>query len=194
MGVPCAMVCKHCGGRRGSMQNDFLDKRMKDIVVKDADLRKAAGEGMDEFLEVIVNGIHDAIGGDLNADNIGDLNADQVTLLAYVTLRDAVMDGGFVELIHNGYGPFIYKNPFNKAVRNWGLPDLYKIVSKTHRLYSKYHEEIERDCTQEEFDALFEQYPEFDDYDDEFVESEEEFTAAVARYVDEHLDDFCKVE
>ncbi len=176
------------------MQKCFLDKRMKDIVVKDTDLRKAAGEGMDEFLEVIVNGINDAIGGELNADNIGELNADQVTLLAYITLRDAVMDGGFVELIHNGYGPFIYKNPFSKAVRNWGLPALHKIVCKTHRLYSKYHEEIERDCTQEEFDALFEQYPEFDDYDDEFVESEEEFTAMVARYVDEHLEDFCRVE
>lgn len=167
---------------------------MKDIIVKDADLGKAAVEGMDEFLKVITDAIHDAIGGELNADNMDMLNADQITLLGYVMLRDEVMGGGFVQLIHNGYGPFIYLNPFNKAMRNWGLHDLYKIVSKTHRLYSQTHEQIEKDCTQEEFDALYEQFPEFDDYDDAFVEREEEFTAAVAHYVDEHLDNFCKIE
>lgn len=167
---------------------------MKEVSVKDSALRQAASDGMDEFLKVVTDAIHEAIGGELNADNMGDLNSDQITLLAYIALRDAVMDGGFVELIHNGYGPFIYLNPFNKAMRNWGLRDLFKIISETHRLYGKYHDGIEKDCTQEEFDALYEQYPEFDDYDDAFVENEEEFTSMVAHYVDEHLDNFCKIE
>lgn len=167
---------------------------MTDIIIKDSTLRNAATEGMDEFLTAITDAIHEAIGGELNADNMERLNADQITLLGYITLRDTVMDGGFVELIHNGYGPFFYRNPFGKAMRNWGLQDLYKIMSKTHRLYSMHHEEIEKDCTQEEFDALYEQYPEFDDYDDAFVENEEDFTSMVANYVDEHLDNFCKIE
>lgn len=167
---------------------------MAEIIVKDTDLSNAALEGMDEFLKVITDSIYKAIGGELNANNMRELNSDQITLLAYIMLRDAVMDGGFIELIYNGYGPFIYLNPFNKAMRNWGLNDLFKIISETHRLYSKYHEEIEKDLTQEEFDALYEQFPEFDDYDDTFVEHEEEFTSAVAHYVDEHLDDFVKVE
>ena len=167
---------------------------MIEVTVKDSALREAAGHGMDEFLKVITDGIHSAIGGELCAENMGELNADQITLLAYILLRDTVMDGGFVELIHNGYGPFIYLNPFNKAMRNWGLRDLFKIISETHRLYGKYHEEIEKDCSQEEFDALYEQFPDFDDYDDAFVENEEDFTTAVARYVDEHLDNFCKIE
>lgn len=167
---------------------------MTDIIIKDSTLRNAAAEGMDEFLAAIVDAMHEVIGGELNADNMDRLNADQITLLGYITLRDTVMDGGFVELIHNGYGPFFYRNPFGKAMRNWGLQDLYKIMSKTHRLYSMHHEEIEKDCTQEEFDALYEQFPEFDDYDDAFVENEEDFTSMVAHYVDEHLDNFCKIE
>lgn len=167
---------------------------MKDIIIKDTDLSNAALQGMDEFLKVITDATYEAIGGELNAGNIGELSTDQVTLLAYIILRDAVMDGGFVELIHNGYGPFIYQNPFNKVMRDWGLPELHKIISKTHRLYAKYRDRIEIDCSQEEFDALFEQFPEFDDYDDEFVENEEMFTATVAHYVDEHLDNFCMIE
>lgn len=167
---------------------------MTDIIIKDSTLRNAAAEGMDEFLTAIADAMHEVIGGELNADNMDRLNADQITLLGYITLRDTVMDGGFVELIHNGYGPFFYRNPFGKAMRNWGLQDLYKIMSKTHKLYSMHHEEIEKDCKQEEFDALYEQFPEFDDYDDAFVENEEDFTSMVAHYVDEHLDNFCKIE
>ncbi len=166
---------------------------MIEVTVKDVVLKEAAEKGMDDFLQVIVDAIYDAIGGELTSETLSEINSDQITLLAYVILRDTVMDGGFIELIHNGYGPFIYLNPFAKAVRNWGLRDLYKIISESHRLFAKYRSEIEVDCTQEKFDALYEKFPEFDDYDDSFVEHEEEFTMEIAHYVDDHLDDFCKI-
>ena len=35
---------------------------------------------------------------------------------------------------------------------------------------------------------------EFDDYDAEFVENEEAWTAGVAHYVDEHIEEFVVVE
>lgn len=76
---------------------------MIEVTVKDTALKEAAQNGMDDFLKVITDAIYDAIGGELTADNISELNSDQITLLAYVILRDTVMDGGFVELIHNGY-------------------------------------------------------------------------------------------
>ena len=41
---------------------------------------------------------------------------------------------------------------------------------------------------------MFEQMPEFDDCDDSFVENEEQWTAAIAYYVDEHLDQFVTIE
>lgn len=174
---------------------------MKQVTVRDAALQQAAGEGMDEFIKVFTDAIYEAIGGELTQDNIGELSSDQVTLLAYVDLRDEVMDGGFVQLIHNGYGAFIFRNPFDKAVRQWGddmhderLRDLYRLIKKCRKLYDLYHEELEKDWTQEEFDALYERFPEFDDFDDAFVEHEEGFTDAVAHYVDEHIDHFAKIE
>ena len=169
-----------------------MEKSTK-VTVKDSVLRQAAEAGMDEFIKVFTDAIYDFIGGELNVDNMGMLNSDQITLLAYVILRDNVMDGGFVELIHNGYGGFIFLNPFGKAVREWGLQDLYKIVRKCHRYYVIHHESLEKDCTQEEFDALYEQFPVFDDFDDAFVESEENFTSGVAHYVDEHIDNFATI-
>ena len=78
------------------------------VVVRDADLQRAATEGMDAFMDVFVNAVYDAVGGKLDAEAMARLNAPQITLLAYRILRDEVMDGGFVQLIHNGYGGFIF--------------------------------------------------------------------------------------
>ena len=167
---------------------------MKEVVVKDADLQQAVLEGMDAFLGVFVKAIYEAVDGELTAESMQELNADQITLLAWDILHQEVMDGGFVQLIHNGYGPFIFKNPFAKAVKLWGMRELSKLIYDAHTLWLKYRETIEKDCTEDEFMALFEQFPEFDDLDDTFVENEEVWTADIAHYVDDHLERFATVE
>ena len=167
---------------------------MKEIIIKDDILQHAAEEGMDAFVDVFTNAILDSIDGQLTAENMSQLNSDQITLLAFYYLHEEVMDGGFVQLIHNGLGAFIYMNPTDKAFREWGIQELFKIINKSHRLYAKYHEDIEKDCSDEDFMAMFEQYAEFDDFDDEFVENEEMFVAKVAHYIDEHIDNFAKIE
>lgn len=163
------------------------------ITIEESDIISSAREGMDAFVNVFVSAIRQAIGGELTAETMGWLSADQVTLLAWDILHAEVMDGGFVQLIHNGYGPFMFKNPVAKAVGAWGMSDLKKLLYDAHRLYAAHHEEIEKDCSDEEFMALFERFPDFDDLDDHFVECEEEYMEQVARYIDEHVDSFGQI-
>lgn len=164
------------------------------IHVKEELIQNAVHEGMDAFIEVFVNAIYEYIGGELNAETMNKLNTDQITLLAYHTLRDEVMDGGFVQLIHNGYGAFIFKNPFGKAIREWGIDELATLINKGRSYYQKYRQAIEAECTEDEFMALFERFSDFDDLDDKFVENEEEWTSMVAHYIDEHIEAFAEVE
>ena len=166
---------------------------MKKICVNHSVLQKAAEEGIDSFIKVFVDAINDSIGGSLTGESMQELNTDQITLLAYSIIHEEIMDGGFVQLIHNGYGPFVFKNPFAKVMKVWGLTELSKLIYKAHELYKKHGEEIERDCTDDEFMALFEKYPKFDDLDDEFVENEEEWTNLIAHYVDEHIEQFVTI-
>ncbi len=163
------------------------------ITLNDAKLREAAAQGMDEFIRVFTDRYLEVLGGELNADNMQMLNGEQITLLAYVMLHDEVMDGGFVQLIHNGYGPFIFDNPFAKAMRLMGAHEFSKLVYKGKKLYDRYRDELTKECSDEEFMAMFEAYPEFDDLDDKFVEMEEEVTETLARYVDEHLEQFAVI-
>ena len=167
---------------------------MIEVKVKDAALREAAMQDMDAFLGVFINATKEAIGGELNAENMQQLSVAQITLLAYDILHEEVMDGGFVQLIYNGYGGFIFDNSFAKVLRDWGLRDLAKMLFAVRKLYKEYGEKIQRECSDDEFMAMFEQFPEFDDYDDEFVENEEDWTEAVARYVDEYIEEFVVIE
>jgi hypothetical protein len=167
---------------------------MTDIRIKDETLRQAAGEGMDAFVGAFVKAIREAIGGELTAENMGQLTSDQITLLAWDTLHEEVMDGGFVQLIHNGYGPFMFKNPVAKALKLWGLRDLSKLIYDAHTLYTKHGTAIEKDCSDEEFMALFEQFPDFDNLDDEFIEHEEDWTAQIAEYIDQNIEKFATIE
>ena len=163
------------------------------IRIPESEIIRAASEGMDAFIQVFYDAIMDAIGGELNEATMQELNGEQITLLAYIMLRNEVMDGGFVQLIHNGYGGFIFLNPFAKAMRLWGAHDFSKLVYKGRKLFEQHGEALTNDCSDEEFMALFEQFPEFDELDDEFVECEEEVTELIARYVDEHIEKFAEI-
>lgn len=163
------------------------------IVVSDSLLRESADKGPDAFLGVVVDAISRAVGGELNAQSMEHLSVAQLTLWGFSILHEEVMDGGFVQLIHNGYGPFFFRNPFTKVMALWGLDDLSKMLKKAGRLFREREEVLTRECTDEEFMALFEQNPEFDELDDAFVEAEEEIVAGIAEYVDEHLDEFIEL-
>ena len=163
------------------------------ITIPDAELRKAASEGSEAFLNLVIDETRKAIGGELTAENMAQMSSDQITLVGYAILRDEVMDGGFIQLIYNGYAPFFFRNPFDAAVRNWGLVDLCRLIRKVKKQYTRYREEIEHPMTDEEFMALYEQLPAFEDFDDEFVTNEEQWTNQVAEYVDNHLTDFIKI-
>lgn len=167
---------------------------MKEVIVKDADLQQAAMEGMDAFLDVFVKAIYDAIGGELTAETMGELNADQITLLSWNILHEELMDGGFVQLIYNGYGPFIFKNPFAKALRQWGLREPSNFIYEAHTLWLKHREKIEKELSDEEFMALFEQFPDFETMDDKFIENEEAWTEDIAHYVDDNIEKFATIK
>ena len=73
------------------------------IEVTDASLQKAAGEGMDEFIQVFTDKYKEVIGGELTAETMPLLTGEQHSLLAYQIFRDEVMFGGFCQLIQKGF-------------------------------------------------------------------------------------------
>ena len=163
------------------------------INISERDIFDAAQKGLEAFVELFSQRTLSSIGGELTSEAMQELSADQITLLAYQIVKREVMEGGFIQLIHNGYGPFIFLNPFAKAMRLWGAREFCNLIYDGRKLYERYGEELTRDYTDEEFMALYEQYEEFDVLDDAFREMEPSVTEIMARYIDEHIDNFAEV-
>lgn len=160
------------------------------VILSDSILQQAAMESNDAFLSVFRNAYEDITGGIPDATGMPLLNGWQHSLLAYLYFRDEVMEGGFIQLIQNGYGSYIFDNPFAKALRIMGLKDLSKLVYEAKEVYDANREALEIETNDEEFTALYEQFEAFDELEERFFEVEEDCTNAVAHYVDEHLQDF----
>jgi hypothetical protein len=163
------------------------------IIIKGKQLEKAASKSMDVFLEIFTDAYLSATGGQLNEQTMSLLNGVQHSLLAYHIFREEVLQGGFVQLIQNGYGGYIFRNPFAKTLKIFGAEELSKIVYKAREIYDKHQQDLEKTTTEEEFTAMYEQYEAFDALEERFFEIEEDCTEIIARYVDGHLQDFGEI-
>lgn len=167
---------------------------IKKITVSDAELRKGADEGMDAFIKVFIDKYIEVTGGEINAETMPMLNGYQHSLLGYHFFREEVLEGGFVQLIQNGYGPYIFENPFAKAMRMFGAKDFAKLIYEAKDIYDANKADLQKERTDEEFMAMYEQYEAFDDLEEKYMDMEEMVTAIIAEYVDEHLEYFAEIE
>ena len=165
----------------------------KPIQIPEEKVIEAAQAGMDEFLKVFTDAYWERIGGSPTAETMPLLTGEQHALLGYQIFRDEVLEGGFVQLIQNGYGPYIFENPFAKAMRLFGMKEFSKLIYKARKIYDAHKDDLTRNCTDEEFMAMYERYEGFDPLEETFIEEEEDITSTLAHYVDEHLELFAEI-
>lgn len=163
------------------------------IQINDKALAEAAEKGMDEFLQVFIDAYLLAVDGNLTSENMSKLNGSQHTLLAWHFFSTEMRDGGFVQLIQNGYGGYIFGNPFAKAMKQFGAVELGKLIYKAKEIYDPNKKELERETTEEEFNAMYVDFEVFDELEEAYFEMEEQQTALIAAYVDEHIADFGEI-
>ena len=163
------------------------------IQIKDKALAEAIEKGMDEFLQVFIDAYLQEIGGELTAENMSKLNGSQHTLLAWHFFSTEMREGGFVQLIQNGYGSYIFENPFAKAIKQFGALELGKLIYKAKEIYDPNKKELERETSEEEFNAMYVDFEVFDELEEHYFNIEEHQTSLIAAYVDDHIEDFGNV-
>jgi hypothetical protein len=144
---------------------------------------------LDYFIESYLN----AIEGTFNEKNMQLLNGTQHSVLAYHFFRTEVMHGGFIQLIQNGFGGYIFKNPFAKSLKLFGLNDLAKIIYKAKEIYDENEADLEKETTDEAFHAMYEQYEAFDELEELFFEMEADCSKMLSGYIESHLEEFAEI-
>jgi hypothetical protein len=163
------------------------------VQISSQKIEKASKESMDAFLSVFTDAYLQTLDNKLDNATMGLLNGWQHSLLAYHFFREEIMQGGFIQLIQNGYGNYIFRNPFAKSMKIFGAQELSKIVYKAMEIYDTNQNDLERETTDEEFTAMYEQYEAFDELEERFFEIEEDCTSIIASYVDNHIEDFAVI-
>lgn len=124
------------------------------------------------------------IDGQLTDDNMNLLSLNEHCLLAYRYLRDEVMDGGFIQLIQNGYGPYVLLGPFPMLMKKeWGQKQFGQFLFDVAREYKAHRAELEADKSDDDFMAQYEQFEALNDYGDDYLdEYEETVTPAIVEH------------
>jgi hypothetical protein len=144
------------------------------------------------FIEWVTDGYLAAVGGALTEENMEMLSAEQHAVLCYRYVLDEVMEGGFIQLIMNGYAPYVLEGPFPMVVKKeWGMKDFSKLLYEVKKEYHKHQEELSKDMDEDEFMAMYEQLEELNELGDDFLdEHQEEVSPAVAKMIMENLEKF----
>lgn len=157
--------------------------------INSQDLKNEAEKSADDFLNAFIK-VYLKEKEDYPKDFTTTLNSYQQTVLAYYYFREEMLYGGFLQLIQNGFGTYIFKGPFAKMLKEFGLRDLSRNVYSAHTLYEKDKEELEKEHTDEEFMALYDDYSEFEPLDDDFLENEKKYNKLMAEYIDNNIEFF----
>lgn len=137
----------------------------------------AWNEGYGAYIDYVCKTILESVGGRLNSESMDKLSSEQHTLLAYKWLRDEVMEGGFIQLIYNGYAPYVLDSPFPYVIKKvWELKELSKLLFNVRKEYHLNKKEFEVELSDEDFMALYERLEKLNDYGDDFLDDFEEIT------------------
>ena len=164
-----------------------------EICISDKDLRQAAKFGNWDFLLVFIHAYKKILGNEPTLESMTKLNGWQNVLFAFSIFRSEVRSGVFVQLIYNGYGPYIFDNPFSAALRRIGATELSNLIYKAKRIYDLRKKDLEKEVDEEELCEIYLDFEEFDPLDDQYIEIEAMSIDIIAHYVDEHIDDFASV-
>lgn len=146
-----------------------------------------------DYIKLYTDAYLEKVDNDLSADNMHKLNGYQHTLLAYRFFWEEVNHGGFVQLIQNGYGGYIFDNPTARALRLFGAGRTAKIIYRAKEIYDANKKELERETTDNEFHAMYVDFEAFDNIEENYFAIEKEETAIIARYVDENRSLFAEI-
>lgn len=147
-----------------------------------------------DFLFLFIDKYHEMMADKSDADIAQRFNNSQHTLMAFNFLYGQVCNGGFLQLIQNGYGSYVFDSPFAEDIRTWGAEGIADIVADAKTIYEKNRKELEKETTLEEFSAMYKEFTEFEPLDDRFYEVMNVEIERIKGWIENHLDDFAVIK
>jgi hypothetical protein len=147
-----------------------------------------------EYISFLIGKYHMLMATDTSGQIQLQFTTEQNILLAFQIFVDQVSSGGFIQLIENGYGAYIFDNPLSKYLRQWGAVKIATILDQARIIYHNKKAILEKEKSLEEFAKLYQEHKDFELLEAEFSQSISLDTGIIAMYISRHIDRFVLVK
>lgn len=147
-----------------------------------------------DFLFLFLDHYLEELYTDESEEVMSRFSEDQHTLIAYNFLYNQLTNGDFLQLILNGFAPYIFDNPFSENLRKWDLYQTAELVDQAKLVYEKHKNDFLVERTPEQLEQFMTEMKDFEPFDNQFFEIKEEETEKVKHYVEEYINRFAIVE
>lgn len=139
----------------------------------------------------LVEPLHEKMYQVQSFDLLDDLSEGQQLLLSYDYVRTQVMQGGFIQLIQNGYVGLLPDMP------GWlykiNAPEMAKTLDDVLKVYVLNRELLDKQTSVEEFALLYQELKEFEEIDDRFTRLNDKTIIKMMEYATAHIDEFATI-
>jgi len=122
-------------------------------------------------------------------DFYDELSTGQQLLLSYEYVQNQVLQGGFIQLIQNGYIGLLPDLP--EWLEKVAAKPMAKVIDDVLKVYVLNREALDKKTSVEEFALLYKEFQEFEQLDDEFLQHNEATLGLIINYAINNLAEFC---
>jgi hypothetical protein len=154
--------------------------------------QKADSNDITELYELLAEPLHEELYKRQDFTFIDQLSLGQRLLVSYDYLRMQVLQGGFIQLIQNGYIGILPEMP--AWLQHVGANDMAQVIDDVLKVYVLNRELLDKQTTVEEFAKLYEELKEFEIIDDRFNKAHYDTTEKIVSYAKAHIAEFAVIE
>jgi len=147
----------------------------------------SAATSDEDYLYALVEAYEQLANPGIPLAKLNSFTNEAAVLLLFSTLKGQVENGGFIQLIQNGYGPALFDSPFIRDIGNWGATQLAELAGQAKSIYLAHKEYLERPRDIPEFSAMYKEFQAFEPLENHFYSIIDSQTASVRAYVEQHL-------
>ena len=152
---------------------------------------KQASADIDDLYELLVTPLHEELHKRQTFDFFNDLTIGQQLLISYDYVRAQVEQGGFLQLIENGYIGLLPSMPGWLQVI--GANEMAGLLDNVLKIFVENKDILSKERTVEEFAKLYSEFKELEASDTEFMQLNEPTVKLIMEYAMHHPEEFVHV-
>jgi hypothetical protein len=169
------------------MNNNFLP------FVSSVQIDAAKQTGDDYVLyELLTTPLHEELYRRNTFDFVDELNAGQRLALTYDYVQMQVGQGGFIQLIQNGYVGLL--PDIVLQLQAMGAADMAATIDSALQIYVLNNERLDAPTTVQEFAKLYDEYKEVTPLDEAFMQGNTATIHLIVQYAIAHLHEFVQTD